>query len=61
MSEDITYCYHDKCKNKKCERHQNNIRLHYIPHSFAFFTNCKYWDRPMEYFTTGSERAGEQE
>ena len=54
MSEDKTYCYNLKCKNKKCERHSDNIKVHYIPHSFAFFTSCKYW-------ATSSEKAGEQE
>lgn len=51
MSDDLTFCYHNKCKNKKCMRHSSNIKIHYRPHSFAFFTECRYWDRPMEYFS----------
>ena len=61
MCEDITYCYHSKCKNKKCERHQDNIKVHYILHSFAFFTSCKYWDRPMEYIAPSNGESGEQD
>ena len=61
MSEDKTYCYNFKCKNKKCERHSDNIKVHYILHSFAFFTSCKYWDIPMQYFTTSGEKVGDQE
>lgn len=44
MSEDITFCYNGKCKNRKCERHISNIKKHYIPHSFAFFEDCKHWN-----------------
>lgn len=44
MSEDITYCFHSKCTNKKCERHPFSIKQYRIPHSFAFFEECKYWD-----------------
>jgi hypothetical protein len=44
MSEDITFCYNEKCKNRKCERHISHIKKNYIPHSFAFFMDCKYWD-----------------
>ena len=68
MSEDITFCYHLKCKNTKCERHASNITQHYVPnitqhyvpnitqhyvpHSFAFFKDCEHWDLPEKYFTT---------
>lgn len=46
MSEDITFCFYTKCKNTKCERHASQIKRHYIPHSFAFFKDCEYWDIP---------------
>ena len=55
MSDDITYCYHSKCKNKRCERHPSNIRVHYIPHSFAFFKDCEHWDMPETYFEASRE------
>ena len=55
MSDDITFCYYSKCKNKKCERHPSNIKVHYIPHIFAFFKDCEYWDMPETYFTTSKE------
>lgn len=43
MSDDITFCLNDKCNNKKCTRHKSNIKLPYIPYSFAKFEECKYW------------------
>ena len=46
MSEDITFCFYSKCPNNKCERHMSHIREPYIPHSYAFFKGCKYWDIP---------------
>lgn len=49
MSDDITFCYNRMCKNKKCMRHPINIHVRYIPHSFAYFTECEYWDMPMEH------------
>ena len=51
-AEDITYCYYNKCSNKKCERHSSNIKKHYVPHSFDFFKDCAWWDMPETYFTT---------
>lgn len=58
MSDDITFCYYSKCKNKKCERHPSNIKVHYIPHRFAFFKDCEHWDMPETYFTTSKEGEG---
>ena len=55
MNEDITFCYHFKCPNKKCERHADNIKQHYVPHSFGFFKDCEHWDLPEVYFTTSGE------
>ena len=51
MSEDITFCYCLKCKNKKCDRHASNITQHYREHSFAFFKDCEHWDLPEKYYT----------
>ena len=39
-SEDITFCGYSKCPNKKCERHQSNIKNFRILHSFAYFDDC---------------------
>lgn len=35
MSDDITFCANDKCKNYECFRNPINIRCPLIPHSFA--------------------------
>lgn len=61
MSEDITFCYNEKCKSKKCERHISHIKKHYIPHSFAFFKDCKYWDMKEEDTSVNSETVEEGE
>lgn len=45
MSDDITFCFNDKCKNKKCMRHPDNIIQKWHDHSFALFEDCKYWDK----------------
>ena len=59
MSEDITYCYNIKCKNRKCRRHASQIKEHYIPHSYGFFKDCTWWDLPEQYFIA-SKGGGEQ-
>lgn len=48
MGEDITFCGYSKCPNKKCERHQSNIKNFDIPHSFAYFHDCDKYP-PMEF------------
>ena len=48
MSEDITYCGYSKCPDKKCERHQSNIKNFYILHSFAYFHDCPKYP-PVEF------------
>ena len=45
MSDDITFCFNDKCKNKKCMRHPDNTIQKWHDHSFALFEDCKYWDK----------------
>ena len=40
MSEDKTYCAY-KCENTKCERNYKHIKQFNIPHSFAYFDDCK--------------------
>ena len=47
MSEDITFCVNMRCK-KRCERNPRNIRMYWMPHSFARFEECEYWDAPEE-------------
>lgn len=42
-SEDITYCANEKCINTKCERHPINIKLHWLQHSYAMFSECEYF------------------
>lgn len=51
MSDDITFCYNTKCKNKECERNPANIVMPYRPHSFAFYYECEFWDQPKLYYT----------
>lgn len=46
MSEDITFCFNTRCKYTRCERNPRNIRLYWMPHSFARFEECEYWDAP---------------
>ena len=47
-SEDITFCGYENCPNKKCERHQSNIKNFRILHSFAYFHDCPEYP-PMEF------------
>lgn len=47
MSDDITFCA-SKCNNKKCFRHPSNIKIQYIPHSFADLKDtehCEYYGK----------------
>lgn len=59
MSEDMTYCYYLKCPNKKCERHPSHIKVFYIPHSYAFFKDCPWWDMPETYYVVSGEQEDE--
>jgi hypothetical protein len=43
MSEDITFCSKSDCKNTKCERNPKNIKQEGFYHSYAMFTECKYY------------------
>lgn len=61
MNEDITYCYNYKCKNTKCERNESHIKQHYVPHSFGFFKECKWWDLPEVYFTVSDAERRQDE
>ena len=54
-SDDITFCYYRKCKNRKCFRHPSNIRIPYIPHSFAFYKDCEHWEMEETYYETQEE------
>ena len=60
MSDDITFCYNTKCRNKKCERNPKNILMPYREHSFAFFKDCEYWDVPEVWYSAqeGDEKHG---
>lgn len=45
---DITFCSNKKCKNKECERNQNNynfIMAGTHPISIADFKKCEYWKK----------------
>lgn len=55
MSEDITWCYNSKCPHTECERHSSHIKLFYIPHSFAFYERCQYWDMKKTYYYPSKE------
>ena len=55
MSDDITFCFNTKCKNKKCERNPKNILMPYRDHSFAFFKECEYWDVPEIFYTAQTQ------
>lgn len=46
MSEDITFCGYRDCPNKECERHTSHIKNPHILHSYAYFTECKYFKLP---------------
>lgn len=50
MSEDITFCFHVKCKNTDCERNACHIKQHYRDHSFAMFVECEHWDVGKTYY-----------
>ena len=57
MSDDITFCFNTKCRNKKCERNPKNIKAPYREHSFAFYKDCEYWDMPeVDYIQSEEER-----
>jgi hypothetical protein len=43
FSEDITFCGNKECSNMECFRNPKHIKLS-IPHSFALFDQCEYWD-----------------
>lgn len=58
MSDDITFCFNNKCRNADCERNPKNIKVPYRDHSFAFFKECEYWDVPETYYTA-QEKVGE--
>lgn len=45
MSDDITFCFNDKCKNKECFRHPSNITQLWRDHSFANFEECEHWGK----------------
>ena len=45
MSEDMTFCTNDECPVWQCERHQGRIRQHWMPHSYADFTDCIWWGK----------------
>lgn len=47
MSDDITFCSSETCKNKDCFRHRSNIKEPRIPHSFLMFEGTEY----CEYYT----------
>lgn len=50
MTDDITFCMSETCKNKKCFRHHSNIQDRTIPHSFSMFENtdtCPLYTKEM--------------
>ena len=42
MSEDIEFCLHRECKNRKCERHPYNIRCWWFDHSFMDLKDSEF-------------------
>lgn len=60
MSDDITFCFNNHCRNRECERNPANIKVPYRDHSFAFFHECEYWDVPETYYTA-QEKAVEKD
>ena len=44
-SEDIEFCIHRECTNKKCERHPSRIKQKWFDHSFMDLRGilCKDW------------------
>lgn len=62
MSDDITFCFNNHCRNRVCERNPVNIRVPYRPHSFGFFKECEYWDVPETYYAASEKQEdGEDE
>ena len=51
MSEDIEFCLHAECTNKKCERHPSQIRQTWFDHSFMDLRGhiCKYWQNAEDF------------
>ena len=45
MSEDIEFCTHSECTNKRCERHPSQIKQKWFDHSFMDLRGiiCKGW------------------
>ena len=39
ISDDISFCMNDKCRDRSCFRNPKNIRIPYIAHSFMYFEN----------------------
>lgn len=61
MSEDITFCFHVKCKNTDCERNACHIKQRYRDHSFAMFEECEHWDVGKTYYSPSERRNDEQD
>lgn len=45
MTEDIEFCLHRECKNRKCERHPSNIRCWWFDHSFVDLKDTDFCKR----------------
>lgn len=59
MSSYISYCYNQKCPNKKCERHISHIKDDGGLYSFMFFTDCVWWkdtEKKKEEETNGNDK-----
>lgn len=55
MSDDITFCFNNHCRNRECEWNPVNIQVPYRPHSFGFFKDCEYWDVPETFYSASVE------
>lgn len=42
MSEDIVFCIHEECKNRKCERHFCQIKEWWLELSFMDLKNTEF-------------------
>ena len=61
MSDDMTFCCNNHCRDTSCERNPVNIRYPYREHSSAFFTECEHWDMPEVVFEPSEEEQEAQD
>lgn len=56
MTEDIEFCIHWECKNRKCERNPANIRCWWFDHSFMDLKGTDFCKRQEGGVKNGSDK-----